>query len=126
MRNRIVKKYSDEQIAAAEGALLAGMSVQEVSDHYGIGRSTVGNIKRNMALRRLENNETPKVSIDELLQKSLDLHLRAIGQIAELALDKDWLRGQRASELSALHATLEGHAIRLLQSCAPAEETEEY
>ena len=111
--------YTPELIGMVQAAIIAGHTYEEIAKTFNISKSTVGNIKNKIdkeksSLDKIKDDENYRIDVQ--LMTSLKNHLDALNAIAEVAKDKDYLRGQKASDLSQLHTTIETHIVRLLQS----------
>lgn len=99
------------------GALLAGIGVRETARQYALPASTVSTIKAGLG-DRLPRSEPERATLDELLLSSLGTHIQATAAIARLASSDEYLKGQSAREVAALHEAIASHAVRLLEAAA--------
>jgi len=106
---------SEEKKAQAVAALLAGVTVGEVSQRYGIPKATVSRFKSGIA-EYLEKHATQdqRNRIGEMLLSLLKANMQGLGSIAENATTTEVLAGQDVRAWVALYGAIGDLTVRLL------------
>ncbi|GIV73552.1 helix-turn-helix domain-containing protein [Caldilinea sp.] len=115
MARGLPERYPDEVKAQVMAALLAGQSVSAVAQEYNIPKGTVSNWKRK-AHQAMAGESLGRKSLDELLFAYVAENLATLREQVRVFRDRDWLRGQSASEVAVLHGVLADKTIRLLEA----------
>lgn len=97
--------------------LLEGMTINEIHRQTGVSKSAIWRIKDSIidgkysgAILDLRNN------LSEYIAESLKKHLDAMNAIAEVAVEKDYIRSNTARDISELHGRLESWTLSILQA----------
>lgn len=106
---------------AAVAALLAGYSVNETARRVRLPHSTISRIRSEIKEQLDRVGPENRMRIDEMLFQNLQVHIKALGSIAEAMSDPTYLRGQNAADIARLHDSLASFVIRLLEAASAAE-----
>lgn len=110
-------KYTDNDKAEVQAALLAGQSVSQVAKEYKIPRGTVAGWSseiRSQSVATVSN--TKKAEIGDLLIEYLRANLAALRAQAAVFSNPDWLKKQNAADAAVLHGVMTDKAVRLLEA----------
>jgi hypothetical protein len=97
--------------------LLQGMTINEIHRQTGVAKSAIWRIKDSIidgkysgAILDLRDN------LSEYIAVSLKKHLDAMNAIAEVAVEKDYIRSNTARDVASLHERLESWSLSILQA----------
>jgi len=97
--------------------LLQGMTINEIHRQTGVAKSAIWRIKDSIidgkysgAILDLRDN------LSEYIALSLKKHLDAMNAIAEVAVEKDYIRSNTARDVASLHERLESWSLSILQA----------
>ena len=114
--------HSDETRAAVLAALLAGLSIADISRQYQLPKVTISRLKAELSAQTLEQIGTVKrTRLDDLLLDGLASNLLAQKRIAETVSEPEYVRKQSASSIAELYCVLADKAIRLLEAASFGE-----
>jgi DNA-binding NarL/FixJ family response regulator len=113
MSTNLTEEKKPEVIAL----LLQGMTINEIHRQTGVSKSAIWRIKDNIidgkysgAILDLRDN------LSEYIAVSLKKHLEALNAIAEVAVEKDYIRSNTARDIASLHERLECWTLSILQA----------
>jgi transposase-like protein len=118
--------YTPEQKAAVLAALLAGQSISQASEQFGIPLGTVNawSSRQRPQMQPNAPNALVKKEMGDLILEYLRQVLTTLTAQQRVFADEEWLRKQPASELAVLHGVSADKAFRLLEAFKP-EPTED-
>lgn len=97
--------------------LIQGKTINEVHKLTGVAKSSIWRIKDKIidgkysgAILDLRNN------LSEYIAESLKKHLDAMNAIAEVSIEKDFIRSNTARDIASLHERLESWTLSILQA----------
>ena len=103
-------RYSEQTMADVCAALLAGSSVTQAAETFGVPRSTVANwsskLRRGVPFKRTQKR-------DGAVARYVVESLRAATRQTDTFADPAWLRQQDARSLAKLHGTLADRLLRI-------------
>ena len=112
-----------EVVARIQGMLLSGAKPSQIVAELDVSHSTVSRAKAkipNELLAKMDQEQAAVVS--DLVMQQLESGLEASITIAGQALDEDWRKQQRASELATFYGVITDKSIRLLEASEAAAE----
>ncbi len=108
---------TEEHKAEIIALLIQGKTIGEVHKATGVSKSAIWRIKDKIvdgkysgAILDLRDN------LSEYIATSLKKHLDAMNAIAEVAVEKDYIRSNTARDISSLHERLESWTLQILQA----------
>jgi len=97
--------------------LLQGLTINEIHRLTGVSKSAIWRIKDKIidgkysgAILDLREN------LSEYIAVSLKKHIDALNAIAEVAVEKDYIRSNTARDVASLHERLEQWTLQILQA----------
>jgi hypothetical protein len=97
--------------------LLQGLTINEIHRQTGVSKSAIWRIKDKIidgkysgAILDLREN------LSEYIAVSLKKHIDALNAIAEVAVEKDYIRSNTARDVASLHERLEQWTLQILQA----------
>lgn len=123
MKKDVVKR------ATVAGLIMQGYSDEDIHSSTNAGWDMINEIRSNLPDELWQQNhewippeDIENCNIQQLIQRNLELGIKAQINISKLTYDNEWLKKQTAADIATLYSDLSDKSVRLLAAQQRAAE----
>lgn len=104
--------------AQALAGLAAGKKVREVAKETGLSVGTIGRLRMSVPELMEQTGTEQKVALGGLMALHFQNQMAALNAYATHTSTQEYIRANTASDMAALHGTVSGYVVRILDIAA--------
>ena len=112
------KPTPPEKKAAALAGLMAGKTISEVAKETGLSVGIIHRMKSEIPQEMEKVGKEKSATFGEMIGQNFAHHIEALNAYVTHTSTPEYIRGQTASDMAALHGAVAGYAVRLLDIAA--------